>query len=408
MTIQTNNGNTYSFLHKTNQIVAGEVEYNGEWDYMPFSPFSKMPELYMFIIGITEQCNLRCTYCCYSGLYENNRSHSTKGLKTEDIDNIYTFIKSIVAKVPVLISFYGGEPLLQYPLIQYAIETGKSIFHDDVLFSITTNGTLLSPDKIDWLFENNVDINLSLDGSQPFHDKNRIYANGKGSYDDISHALEYINHHYPSHRKKISIQLTLKSYQDLEQIAEQWDSDPILHSYEPGNIHGLAPNFSLGVNTIEYENTKALYAHLLDVYEQHPDWAVLRTFFDESIAYWKTRPIMDMNCPIPLATCMPVNTKLYIDANKDIGVCEKMADKYRIGNIAQGIDWDKANLLAQEYYNRRKNRCQSCPIFNMCNMCLTSIEYSDEQWDILCHNERVYAQVFFWVFCEMAERGMIS
>jgi uncharacterized protein len=43
----------------------------------------------------------------------------------------------------------------------------------------------------------------------------------------------------------------------------------------------------------------------------------------------------------------------------------------------------------------------------MCNMCLTAIEHTDEQWDVLCHNERVYTRVFMYLFCEMAERGLI-
>lgn len=28
-----------------------------------------------------------------------------------------------------------------------------------------------------------------------------------------------------------------------------------------------------------------------------------------------------------------------------IGVCEKMADCYRIGNVCNGIDWKEANII---------------------------------------------------------------
>ena len=80
---------------------------------------------------------------------------------------------------------------------------------------------------------------------------------------------------------------------------------------------------------------------------------------------------------------------------------------YRIGNIAKGIDWPKANALVRSYYDRRVERCKNCPAVRMCDMCLTALEYTDEQWDILCHNAQVYARVFMFVFCEMAERGLI-
>lgn len=85
-----------------------------------------------------------------------------------------------------------------------------------------------------------------------------------------------------------------------------------------------------------------------------------------------------------------------------------MADDYRIGTIYDGINWDKANAIVRDYYDKRKYRCAYCPAIRMCDMCLTAIEYDEKQWDILCHNERVYAKAFMWLFCEMAERGLIT
>jgi len=99
---------------------------------------------------------------------------------------------------------------------------------------------------------------------------------------------------------------------------------------------------------------------------------------------------------------------LYIDANLQIGVCEKMSDNYRIGSIKDGIDWVKANSVVRDYYNKRVERCKDCSAVRMCNMCLTALEHTDEQWDILCHNEQVYTRVFMYLFCEMAERGLIK
>lgn len=68
MNIQTVHNNTYSYLRQTNEIVPGVVEDNSyAWTFAPYGEFSSMPEVAMFIIALTEQCNLRCTYCCYSG-----------------------------------------------------------------------------------------------------------------------------------------------------------------------------------------------------------------------------------------------------------------------------------------------------------------------------------------------------
>ena len=199
----------------------------------------------------------------------------------------------------------------------------------------------------------------------------------------------------------------MPSYDAIEKIAEEWHKDSLLREFAPTSIHGLSVNFAQGVRKVVYEEVRLFYEHLIDVYEQHQDWMVLKVLLDESVAYWKNRPIMDASGSVPMATCMPVNTKLYIDSKKDIGVCEKVADKYRIGNVREGIDWAKANEMVREYYSRRVERCKQCHAIRMCNMCLTALEYSDGQWDVLCHNERVYARVFMFVFCEMAERGLV-
>lgn len=409
MNIQTGSGNVYSYLRRTNEIVGGVVsDSDFVWNFDSIQTFSAMPEVDMFIVGITEQCNLRCSYCCYSGEYKNNRTHSNRTLTSDDIDEIYDFIIRVSNKKHIRIAFYGGEPLLQYSLIQYAITQGQKWIDRCFDFSISTNGTLLTKDKIDWLVQNEIELAISIDGTRIFHNAHRVDALGIGSYDKVYEVLSYIKRSYPEYAPSVVLQMTLSSYRDIVQIAEEWSNDKLLRDFSPANIHGLSPNFANGVKLINYEEVKELYTHILDKYEVHKDWVVLKVLLNECIAYWKDRPIVDAGLSVPMATCMPVNTKLYIDSRKDIGICEKVADKYRIGNVKYGIDWELANEIVEKYYKRRKERCKYCPAIRMCDMCLTAMEYSDEEWDVLCHNEQVYAKVFMFLYCEMAERGLIG
>lgn len=408
MNITTNSGNTYSYIRSTNEIVCGISEEQGyKWNFAPRTFFKSMPEVHLFIIGITEQCNLRCTYCCYSGQYENNRTHSNKFLDSNDIDAIFVFISHFTKKKNLHIAFYGGEPLLQYPLIQYMVVKGHELFGDDLIYSITTNATLLTPDKVDWLMSHHVEMVISVDGTRSFHDKHRLFANGEGSFDKVRDALSYIRATYPNRQELVTLQITLPNFRDIEFIAEEWHNDSLLKDFEPCKINALAANFLQGVERMDYDEERKFYSHLIDVYEKHQNWAVLKTFFEERVDLWKNRPILDAGDLVPMATCMPVNTKLFIDAGMHIGVCEKIADKYRIGNIKDGIDWEKANALAQEYYDRRYDLCKNCPVVRMCELCLTAIEFDSKQWETLCHNEQTYARVLMFVFCEMAERGLI-
>lgn len=63
-------------------------------------------------------------------------------------------------------------------------EQKRKTFH----FTITTNGTLLDKDKIDFINEHMDNVVISLDGRKYVHDMMRIYRNGSGSYDDIVNA----------------------------------------------------------------------------------------------------------------------------------------------------------------------------------------------------------------------------
>ena len=334
MHIQTIRGNIYSYLRRTNEIVGGVAdESDYTWRFNPLNQFNTMSEIEMFIIGITEQCNLRCTYCCYSGDYVNNRIHGSHTLTGRDIDVIYDFIQQIAGNRRLRIAFYGGEPLLQYQLIQYAIIRGRERWGNNVDFSISTNGVLLNNEKIEWLSINSVELAISIDGTKVFHNKHRVDIMGNGSYERVYSALSHIKETYPEYIPCVLLQMTLVAFSDIIQIAREWNSDGLLKSFVLSNIHGLSPNFINGVKTVDYEETKQLYLHILDAYEKHQDWVVLKIFLDECLAYWKDRPIIDARQSVPMATCMPINSKIYIDSQMQIGICEKVADKYRIGNV---------------------------------------------------------------------------
>ena len=410
MQITTSSKHDYYYLPRTNEIIAEPKEDNFEWIFNELSAFGELPNVDNFVISITENCNLRCTYCCYSGKYKNNRIHGTKSMSADDIDAIYEFIKRTVKSKDLKIAFYGGEPLTNLPLLKYAIEKASAFFQGYKLsVSISTNGVLLTPCTIDWFIKRNVRIDISIDGHKQIHDRQRINVTGNGSFDYVYKALSYIKQQHPQYLKEnVLLLMTLTSLSDLETIARHWAKDEILCNLVPTKISSLAPNFKVGVAECDYEDLVEKYLELLSCYERHRDWVVLQVFFEQCIAYWINRPILDASDSIPMSTCLPTSNKLYVDANMKIGICEKMADRYRIGSVVNGIDWKKANNLVSSYYKHRKDRCRKCPAVRMCNLCLTAVEYNDSQWDILCHNEQVFMKIGFRIFCEMAERGMIN
>lgn len=130
---------------------------------------------------ITDDCNLRCSYCYERNLRLHQSMSFDAGIRI--IDWFYNSSKSPKKYV----SFYGGEPLIQINLIRDLVNYCRNRY-TDLVFSITTNGTLVNENNIDML-KNFHSVVLSLDGSERVHDLHRRTCDNKGSFSMIDFDL---------------------------------------------------------------------------------------------------------------------------------------------------------------------------------------------------------------------------
>lgn len=138
-------------------------------------------------LSLTHNCNLACRYC-YAG------KKARKDMKPETAFKAIDFALSEAKNCrPVNINFFGGEPFLCLGLMKQvtayarrsAAELGKS-----VSFAVTTNGTLLENAALEFLGEDQVDLCISLDGPAEVHNRHRVYADGKGSFECVVRNLK--------------------------------------------------------------------------------------------------------------------------------------------------------------------------------------------------------------------------
>ncbi|MBR5184753.1 MAG: radical SAM protein, partial [Akkermansia sp.] len=161
---------------------------------------------------LTHDCTLRCNYCYAGRKYAHAMSRET-AKKAIDI----CADEAIRTGRGLDLSFFGGEPLLEWELLQWCYEYVQGLNRKFVVpprFGITTNGTLLSERYLQWMEERDFLIGISIDGNDAMHNANRCYANGKGSHNDVAKALALLNTH-PSVRSKAICVVTPNNVQHL-------------------------------------------------------------------------------------------------------------------------------------------------------------------------------------------------
>ena len=152
------------------------------------------------VLMLTNSCNLSCRYC-YEGREEGCAPPSDGGgvrqeMSGETIRRSVAFLLDHSGeRRSVSVVFFGGEPLLRFPVLRNAVPDARAMAWErgkEISFSLTTNGTLLTPEIAAFLRENRVSVCVSIDGPRAVHDLNRSYPSGRGSYGDVMRGLSFL------------------------------------------------------------------------------------------------------------------------------------------------------------------------------------------------------------------------
>jgi len=130
---------------------------------------------------LTEDCNLRCTYC-YAGNNKNPKKMTKK--IGENIIDYWLENSEPPENDKQELSLWGGEPLLEWELFKHLVKYAQSK-NDNLKIWTVTNGVLFTPEKIKWCHEHKVFVCISVDGVKGIHDKYRKFKNGSGSWEII-------------------------------------------------------------------------------------------------------------------------------------------------------------------------------------------------------------------------------
>lgn len=154
-------------------------------EYEQFAGMMKNAPVKSMCLNIAHDCNLRCEYCFASkGDFGRGRMLMPFEVGKKAIDFL---IEKSEGRHNLEVDFFGGEPLMNFEVVKQVVEYARKAEKDhnkNFRFTITTNGMLLTDDKIDFINKEMSNVVLSLDGRKEVNDRLRVRVDSKGSYDN--------------------------------------------------------------------------------------------------------------------------------------------------------------------------------------------------------------------------------
>jgi len=336
-------------------------------------------EIGAVILNITEQCNLRCKYCSFSGTYSYERKHSSTSMSDEIIKKFLSFYLSKLHKSKERhFAFYGGEPLLAFKKIQNIIQILSCSKKSKFSFSVDTNGTMLKKkEDIDFLIKNDCRLQISLDGPKEIHDSYRVDIKANPTFDKIIRNLYLIQKMDKKYYiNKLCFIITIAPKSDLLAINEFFSKNELLTE------HALIANFIHPFDTVFFDiYGKYTTEQMQQLQNLNRNYIFARannkeptrfekSIFEKSLIKIHRRTFGKPDAFIsPNGICQPGLKRLFINLEGKFHPCERVGQAFNIGDVDNGFNLAKIKTMIEDYINLSEENCVKCWAVRLCGIC---------------------------------------
>lgn len=297
------------------------------------------------------------------------------------------------------IGFFGGEPLLEFELMK----TITAKIHDHRLFdpervrvAITTNGTILSEEIVNFLINEEVVLCLSCDGPKHIQDLSRRFANGSSSSEVVEKNIKKIARIFPL--VPVNAVFSPNSIKFLPEIIDYFVSLGVNNIY-------LSPNITANWTKNEADNLPQIYKAVGEKYVELYNKGTPKHI---SLIDGKIAIILNGGYQ-PYERCRMGTGELAFTASGNVYPCERLigSDDGKtncIGNINK--NFSKSIGCCSNPNNAINEECKACGLNNYCmNWCGCTNYYSTGQSDkvspFMCASEKTLIKTAFNVIKKM-------
>ncbi|MBR5398301.1 MAG: radical SAM protein [Bacteroidales bacterium] len=349
-----------SFSNPAKELLDNEFVVGPDFDSLNYlsehKPKELTDELSVAYFLLTSGCNLRCRYCFVETRMNN---HKTSVMSEETAEAGLRMLQMNIPKDATLV-FYGGEPFLNFSVMQYIVRRCREL-ELDAHFVVVTNGLLITPEIASYLADNKFEVGISLDGEKGINDSMRVDYENQGSFDEIEKAITILMD------KGIvpSISCTLSKH--------NWEN--------PGNIINLIKKYQLpgfGYNLpaingnirFSKEERAILIKHLIEAETE----VVKHRLIEDKVVDRRLKSFVEHHSW--LKDCAAYGQQFVITPKGKVGVCHGLWPDETNGEsktyYSVDVTYDKPlreHPDWKEWFNRtpyNMPECWSCPSIALC------------------------------------------
>ncbi len=344
----------------TREEMAGLIQqgllYSSD-DYSEFASSLGPAPVKAICLHVAHDCNLRCRYCfAQTGDFGGPRELMPYETAQKAIDLLVSLSGT---RRNLEVDFFGGEPLLNYDVVEKTIAYARSIEirnNKNFRFTITTNGLALNEERIDSINREMGNVVLSLDGRREVNDRMRPTPSGGGSYEAI----------VPKFQKLVKQRGSEEYYLRGTYTRDNLDFDKdVLHLSELG-FEQISVEPVVGPESDDYSIRKKDLPAIAESYQRLLKAMVQADRAPEGRQFNFFHFMMDLEngpCAIKrLKGCGSGNEYLAVTPEGDLYPCHQFVDNpaFLLGTVETGItntrlrgQFANANLL-------NKPACQNC------------------------------------------------
>lgn len=323
------------------------------------SPWSKLE------LSLSEVCNLACKYCYCSTC----RDIKTQGLMSERVARaaINWLFANSGNSSQVSITLFGGEPLLNKPVLKFAVDYSQrlaKLHGKSVYYSMTTNGTLIDDEIIDYIKRYNFGLMVSLDGPKELHDNQCPTQNGEGSWDAAVYGIKRLM----ARRRSVTVRSTL--IHPLPRMLE------LIKFYENFGFTRIV--MGKATNPVNPSGVDCTEEDIDEYFRQEREelipWILSKLKKGETPKYFPysnfikyqedgkaTRNVSPFKC----GACRGTMT---VGADGTLYPCHRFVGmkEWQLGNIADGPDYEKCKNFWRRYKHAVSGKCDTCWAWTQC------------------------------------------